>query len=156
MLAAVHLALPGRSVRYLDMVKIRTFEGGKYGTSAMESYIDCSLLCGGDSSTKSHTTAIATDSNLDMALPDPDGDNLMTNAKLVHRLQVVEESKGFTALKNVVDRLDNVIRMVNTHENDNRHVQQMMQDMQQVVETLKQTIDSWNKEYYPRQEQQTR
>ena len=46
-----------------------------------------------------------------------------------------------------MDQLDNVIRVVNNHENDNYQVGQAMQDMQQAVDTLRQTVESWNDDY---------
>ena len=44
--------------------------------------------------------------------------------------------------------------MVNNRETDNCQVNQAMHEMQQVVDTLRQTVDSWNEEY-PQQQHET-
>ena len=45
-----------------------------------------------------------------------------------------------------MDLLDNVIRVVNTHETESYQVGQSINDIQQELNTLRQTIDSWNEE----------
>ena len=78
------------------------------------------------------------------------------NSRLASRIQQVEESRDSTTMRQVTNRPDNVIRVVNDHGQENFPLQQAVQDQEQAFETLKQTVDSWNDEEYqqPQQEEQ--
>ena len=74
-------------------------------------------------------------------------DNLFAeNKKLQARINVLEESRNSTTIRHIIDRLDNVIRMENHHETDNCQVGQSINDIQQEVIALRQTVDAWNEE----------
>ena len=74
-------------------------------------------------------------------------ENLVTETKkLQARITVLEESGTPTTLRQIMDRLDNVIRVVHTHETENYQVGQSINDIQQELTTLRQTVDSRNDE----------
>ena len=74
-------------------------------------------------------------------------ENLVTeNRKLQARLAALEESRTPTTVRQIMDRLDNVIRVVNTHETENYQVGQSINDIQQELNNLRQTVDLWNNE----------
>ena len=52
-----------------------------------------------------------------------------------------------------MDRLDNVIRVVNNHETENYQVGQEIIEIQQELITLRQTVDSWNDDEEGREEE---
>ena len=88
-------------------------------------------------------------SNLEMRLKkmESNQDNLVAeNKKLQARIIVLEESRSSTMIRQITDRLDNVIRMVNNHESDNYQVGQSINDLQQETIALRQTLDAWNEE----------
>ena len=68
------------------------------------------------------------------------------NKKLQARLNALEESRTPTTVRQIMDRLDNVIRVVNDHDTENYQVGQSINDIQQELSTLRQTVDSWNAE----------
>ena len=47
-------------------------------------------------------------------------------------------------VSHVIDRLDDVIKVVNTQAADSYHLDQSVQDIQQELVMLRQTVDSWN------------
>ena len=72
-------------------------------------------------------------------------ENLVTeNKKLQARVFELEESRTSTKVNQVIDRLDEVIKVVNTQATDSYHPDQSVQDIQQELTTLRQTVDSWN------------
>ena len=76
------------------------------------------------------------------------------NRKLQARLTALEESRTPTTVRQIIDRLDNVIRVVNNHETENYQVGQSINDIQQELTTLRQIVDSWNSEEEGREEDQ--
>ena len=68
------------------------------------------------------------------------------NKKLQARVFALEESRTSTNISQVIDRLDNVIKVVNTQAAENYHLDQSVQDIQQELTMLRQTVDSWNDE----------
>ena len=80
---------------------------------------------------------------------------LMTeNKKLQARVYALEESRVGTRVNHVVDRLDNVIKVVNNQAAENYHLDQSVQDLQQELTTLRQTVDSWTDEQQNDEEEQ--
>ena len=74
-------------------------------------------------------------------------ENLVTeNKKLQARVFALEESRTSTKVNQVIDRLDKVIKVVNTQTTDSYHLDQSIHDIQQELITLRQTVDSWNDE----------
>ena len=74
-------------------------------------------------------------------------ENLVTeNTKLQARLTTLEESRTSTTVRQIMDRLDNVIRVVNNHETENYQIGQSISDSQHELNTLRQTVVSWNDE----------
>ena len=74
-------------------------------------------------------------------------ENLVTeNKKLQARVFALEESRTSTKINQVIDRLDSVIKVVNTQSAENYHLDQSVQDIQQELTMLRQTVDSWNDE----------
>ena len=71
---------------------------------------------------------------------------IVENKRLQARIHVLEESRNPTTIRQITDRLDNVIRMVNNHESDNYQVGQSINDIQQEVIALRQAIDAWNEQ----------
>ena len=72
-------------------------------------------------------------------------ENLVTEKKkLQARFTTLEESRTPTTVRQIMDRLDNVIRVVNNHETENYQVGQSTNDIQHELTTLRQTVDSWN------------
>ena len=61
------------------------------------------------------------------------GSLMAENEKLQARIGVLEETRNPTTLKQVMDRLDNVIRMANNHETDTCELNQAMYDIQQDI-----------------------
>ena len=51
------------------------------------------------------------------------------------------------SLARVTDQLDNVIRLVNSHEQNICQTQQVLQETQQTVDQLRQTVETWNEPY---------
>ena len=81
-------------------------------------------------------------------------DNLVAeNKKLQARLTALEESRTPTTIRQIMDRLDNVIRVVNHHESESYQVGQSINNIQQELTTLRQTVDSWNDEEEDRGEE---
>ena len=68
------------------------------------------------------------------------------NKKLQARVFALEESKTAVRVSHVIDRLDDVIKVVNTQAADSYHLDQSIQDIQQELVTSRQTVDSWNDE----------
>ena len=68
------------------------------------------------------------------------------NKKLQARVFALEESKVAVRVSHVINRLDDVIKVVNTQAADSYHLDQSVQDIQQELMTLRQTVDSWNDE----------
>ena len=68
------------------------------------------------------------------------------NKKLQARLTTLEESRTPITVRQIMDRLDSVIRVVNDHESESYQVGQSLNDIQQELVTLRQTVDSWNDE----------
>ena len=68
------------------------------------------------------------------------------NKKLQARVFALEESKTATRVSHVIDRLDDVIKVVNTQVTDSYHLDQSVQDIQQELIALRQTVESWNDE----------
>ena len=82
-------------------------------------------------------------------------ENLVTeNKKLQARVFALEESRTSTRVNHVIDRLDNVIKVVNTQAAENYHLDQSVQDIQQELTMLRQTVDSWNDEQQNDEEEQ--
>ena len=82
-------------------------------------------------------------------------ENLATeNKKLQARVFALEETRISTKVNHVIDRLDDVIKVVNTQSADNYHLDQSIQDIQQELVTLRQTVDSWNDEQQNIEEEQ--
>ena len=75
------------------------------------------------------------------------------NKKLQARLIALEESQTPVTLKQIMDRLDNVIRVVKNHETENYQVGQEITEIQQELTTLRQTVDSWNDDEEGREEE---
>ena len=74
-------------------------------------------------------------------------ENLVTeNKKLQARVFALEESRTSIRVNHVIDRLDNVIKVVNSQAAENYHLDQSVQDIQQELTMLRQTVDSWNDE----------
>ena len=76
------------------------------------------------------------------------------NKKLQARVFALEESRTSTKVNHVIDRLDDVIKVVNNQAADNYHLDQSIQDIQQELQTLRQTVDSWNDEQQNDEEEQ--
>ena len=76
------------------------------------------------------------------------------NKKLQVRVFALEESRTSTKINHVIDRLDDVIKVVNTQSADNYQLEQSIQDIQQELLTLRQTMDSWNDEHQNDEEDQ--
>ena len=57
------------------------------------------------------------------------------NKKLQARLTTLEESRTPTTVRQIMDRLDNVIRVVNNHETENYQVGQSINDIQHELNT---------------------
>ena len=76
------------------------------------------------------------------------------NKKLQARVFALEESRTSTRVNHVIDRLDNVIKVVNTQAAENYHLDQSVQDIQQELTLLRQTVDSWNDEQQNDEEEQ--
>ena len=68
------------------------------------------------------------------------------NKELQARVVALEDSRTRMKVSQIIDRLDNVIRVVNTHATENYHVEQSIQDIQQELTSLRQTVESWNDE----------
>ena len=82
-------------------------------------------------------------------------ENLVTeNKKLQARVFALEESRASTKVNQVIDRLDKVIKVVNTQTTDSYHLDQSVQDIQQELATLRQTVDSWTDERQEEEEEQ--
>ena len=74
-------------------------------------------------------------------------ENIVTESKkLQARVFALEESKTAVRISHVIDRLDEVIKVVNTQAAESYHLDQSIQDIQQELVTLRQTVDSWNDE----------
>ena len=56
----------------------------------------------------------------------------------------IEESKVAVRVSHVINRLDDVIKVVNTQAADSYQLDQSVQDIQQELITLRQTVESWN------------
>ena len=76
------------------------------------------------------------------------------NKKLQARVFALEESRTSTKVNQVIDRLDNVIKVVNTQSAENYHLDQSVQDIQQELTMLRQTVNSWNEEQQDDEEEQ--
>ena len=95
---------------------------------------------GNDSSSKSSTSL-----ELRFAKMEINHENLVTeNKKLQARVVALEESRTPIKVSQIIDRLDNVIQVVNTHATESYHLEQSVQDIQQELISLRQTVDSWN------------
>ena len=66
------------------------------------------------------------------------------NKKLQARVVALEQSRTPMKVSQIIDRLDNVIQVVNTHATESYHLEQSVQDIQQELISLRQTVDSWN------------
>ena len=74
-------------------------------------------------------------------------ENLVTeNKKLQARLSALEESRTLTTIRQIMDRLDSVIRVVNDHESESFQIGQSINDVQHEVIALRQAVDSWNED----------
>ena len=74
-------------------------------------------------------------------------DNLLAeNKKLQARINVLEESRNPTIIRQITDRLDSVIRVVNDHESNSYQVGQSINDIQQEVIALRQAVGAWDEE----------
>ena len=74
-------------------------------------------------------------------------ENLVTEIKKLHaRVFVLEESKTSLKVNQVIDRLEKVIKAVNTQTADDYLLDQSVQDIQQELTVLRKTVDSWNDE----------
>ena len=73
-------------------------------------------------------------------------DLLTENKKLQARVFALEELRTSIRVNHVIDRLDNVIKVVNNQAAENYHLDQSVQDVQQELTLLRQTVDSWNDE----------
>ena len=76
------------------------------------------------------------------------------NKKLQARVFALGESRTSTKVNHVINRLDDVIKVVNTQAADNYHLDQSIQDLQHELLTLRQTVDSWNDEQQNDEEEQ--
>ena len=66
-------------------------------------------------------------------------ENLVTeNKKLQARVLALEESRTPKKVSQIIDRLDNVIQVVNTHATESFHLEQSVQDIQQELVSLRQ------------------
>ena len=81
-------------------------------------------------------------------------DLLTENKKLQARVFALEELRTSTRVKHVIDRLDNVTKVVNNQAAENYHLDQSVQDIQQELTILRQTVDSWNDEQQDDEEEQ--
>ena len=84
-------------------------------------------------------------------------DIVTENKKLQARILALEESRTSIKVNQVIDRLDDVIKVVNTQSADTYHLpppDQSIQDIQQELLTLRQTVDSWNDEQQNDEEDQ--
>ena len=82
-------------------------------------------------------------------------EELVTENKKLHaRVFALEELRTSTKVNHVIDRLDNVIKVVNTQAAENYHLDQSVQDIQQELTLLRQTVDSWNDEQQNDEEEQ--
>ena len=80
-------------------------------------------------------------------------ENLITeNKKLQARVIALEESRRPITVRQIMDRLDNVIRVVSDHKSESYQVGQSINDIQQELINLRQTVDSWNEEEENREE----
>ena len=59
-------------------------------------------------------------------------------------------------MNQVLVRLDKVIKVVDTQATDSYHLDQSVQDIQQELTTLRQTVDSWNDEHQDDDKRTTR
>ena len=74
-------------------------------------------------------------------------ENLVSeNKRLQARLSTLEESRNLTTIRQIMDRLDHVIRVVNDHESESFQVGQSINDIQHELTTLRQAIDAWNQD----------
>ena len=74
-------------------------------------------------------------------------ENLVTeNKRLQARVSTLEESRNLTTIRQIMDLLDNVIRVANDHESESYQVGQSINDIQHELTTLRQTIDAWNQD----------
>ena len=74
-------------------------------------------------------------------------ENLVSeNKKLQARLNTLEESRNLTTIRQIMDRLDSVIRVVNDHESESYQVGQSINDIQQELNALRQVVDAWNED----------
>ena len=72
-------------------------------------------------------------------------ENLVTeNKKLQALVFALEESRTSSKVSQIIDRLDSVIQVVNTHAAESYHLEQSVQDIQQELLELRKTVDSWN------------
>ena len=97
---------------------------------------------GHDSSSKSSTSLELRIMEMEIS-----HENLVTeNKKLQARVFALEESRTSTKINQVIDRLDSVIKVVNTQSAENYHLDQSVHDIQQELAMLRQTVNSWNDE----------
>ena len=68
------------------------------------------------------------------------------NKKLQARLSTLEESRNLTTIRQIMDRLDSVIRVVNDHESESYQIGQSINDIQHEVTALRQVVDAWNED----------
>ena len=97
---------------------------------------------GHDSSSRSSTSL-----ELRLAKMEINHENVVAeNKKLRARVLVLEESRIPKKVDQIIDRLDSVIKVVNTHASESYHLEQSVQDIQQELISLRQTVDTWNDE----------
>ena len=105
---------------------------------------------GNDSSSRSSTSLELRFAKMEISF-----ENLVTeNKKLQARVVALEESKTPVKVSQIIDRLDSVIKVVNTHAAESFHLEQSVQDIQQELITLRQTVDSWNDDQENNEEEQ--
>ena len=68
------------------------------------------------------------------------------NKKLQTRLTALEESRSVTTIRQIMDRLDSVIRAVNDHDSESYQVGQSINDIQHELAALRQTVEAWNED----------
>ena len=74
-------------------------------------------------------------------------ENLVSeNKRLQARLSTLEESRRVTTIRQIMDRLDSVIRVVNEHQSESYQVGQSINDIQHELSTLRQAVDAWNED----------
>ena len=74
-------------------------------------------------------------------------ENLVSeNKRLQARVSTLEESRNSTTIRQIMDRLDNVNRVVNDHDSEGYKVGHSINDIQHELTTLRQTIDAWNQD----------